>query len=176
MSIEGVEQSLKDILKAKDDRVAFHEELLEKFNSPIISYKLNIPGSVKYNNLIKKIFDEGLFEIMKILDEHKIEIIYKKVIYKDSGPEAFISFKCSPFKVKDLCTKLEDKHILGRIFDIDILNDKGLQISRQDKNKKPRKCLLCDKSAFECGRSRDHDLKDLLIKIEHIATDYFLNK
>ncbi|MBS4538415.1 citrate lyase holo-[Clostridium sp. D2Q-11] len=176
MCIKGVEQSLQDILKAKDERVAFQRELLEKYSNPIISYKLNIPGPVKYNPLIKNIFNEGLLEITKVLEKQKIETSYQKITYQYSGPECFISFKYSPLEVKNLCTLIEEIHPLGRLFDFDILDEKGSQISREDKDMNPRKCLVCDKNAFECGRSRNHELKELLTKIENMATDYFKNK
>lgn len=171
--MQGVKQSLGDILKAKDQRVLFQKELLGKYESALVSYKLNIPGMIKYNSLIKQIFQEGVQAIIDTFKKENIDIIYKKTIYKNSGPELFICFSQEPEYVKKLCVEIEEKHGLGRLYDFDVLNKTGVQISRQDINKEPRKCLLCNKNAFECARSRTHSIESLLSEIENMANRYF---
>ncbi len=173
--MQGVKQTLEDILKAREERVLFQQRLLETFKSPIIAYKLNIPGEVKYNPLIKKIFNAGLKEIKEILKKENIKIIYERTFYKDSGPAYFICFDSSHEVVKKICIGIEEKHPLGRLYDFDVLDKQGMQVSREDIHKQPRRCLLCNNNAFECGRSRAHDLKDLLLKVENMAKDYFKN-
>jgi holo-ACP synthase len=68
---------------------------------------------------------------------------------------------------------MEETHILGRIYDYDVLNSKGRHIDRQELGIEARKCLLCEKNAFECGRSRNHEVSELIYKIENMAFNYF---
>lgn len=170
---KGKEQSLEDILKAREVRVQYQQYLLESFEKNIISYKLNIPGPLKYNSLIKKIFDEGLLALNKKLYESGIEAVFKRTIYKESGPEYFGVFSESAELVKRLTITIEETHPLGRLYDFDVLDTTGKQVERQNMGISSRKCLLCEKNAFECGRSRNHKISDLTAKIESMALDYF---
>lgn len=170
---KGEEQSLQDILNARDQRVLYQQFLFKKYKNTMVSFKLNIPGSVKYSPFIKNIFDEGMIVFKDKLKINKIELIYEWVMYKNSGPEYFAVFEESTHSIKNLATFIEDNHPLGRIFDFDVLDSDGKQISREDLGREPRKCLLCERNAFECGRSRVHDISDLISKIELMAFQYF---
>ena len=64
-------------------------------------------------------------------------------------------------KIKKLMTTMEETHILGRLFDIDVLDANGQKLSRD----MPRRCLLCDKQAQICARSRRHSVSELTAKI-----------
>lgn len=170
---KGEEQTLQDILVSREKRAQYQQYLLNKFNCAIVSYKLNIPGPIKYNSLIKQIFDEGLTLFKADLKLNLIEIKHEHIIYKNSGPEYFAVINSSPYIIKEITTKIEENHPLGRIYDFDVINLKGIQIERQDLGVEARKCLLCDKNAFECGRSRNHEVSELIDKIENMALNYF---
>lgn len=170
---KGEEQSLQDILHARDIRALYQQYLLNKYGNTIISYKLNIPGAVKYNPLIKDIFDEGLKTLKQKLEESRISITHEKTIYKNSGPEYFAVFNVSEHLIKKLTTFIEETHALGRLFDFDVLDTLGKQVSRTEIGFEPRKCLLCSNNAFECGRSRKHEISAVTEKIEKMAVDYF---
>ncbi|MCM0650911.1 citrate lyase holo-[acyl-carrier protein] synthase [Clostridium swellfunianum] len=170
---KGEEQSLQDILEARDMRVEFQEYLLNKYKMTIVSYKLNIPGPVKYSLLIKQIFDAGLEAFKQKLSEASIDIIFEKVWYKNSGPEYFAVFNIIPVKLKQLTTSIEENHALGRLYDFDVVKADGTQVSRQELGIGQRKCLLCENSAFECGRSRRHEVSALLAHIEATTAEYF---
>lgn len=171
----GEEQTLQDILVSREKREQYQKYLLNKFNCSIVSYKLNIPGPIKYNSLIKQIFDEGLTLFKEDLKRDLIDISYEHIIYKNSGPEYFAAINNSSYIIKEITTKIEENHLLGRIYDYDVLNFKGIQIERQELGIEARKCLLCDKDAFECGRSRNHKVSELIDKIENMALIYFKN-
>lgn len=170
---KGEEQSLKDILRAREIRVQYQEYLLNKYKNTVISYKLNIPGPIKYNSLVKQIFDEGLTIFKSKLDQCLFKNLKEKTMYENSGPEYFGVFDAEPEKIKRLTTLIEETHPLGRLFDFDVLAPSGLQLSREEIGMKPRKCLLCGKNAFECGRSRSHEVEYLIAKIQRMALDYF---
>lgn len=169
----GEEQTLHDVLKSKEERVQYQQYLLNKFSYTIVSYKLNIPGSIKYNSLIKEIFDEGLQSFKLILKDNLIVIEHENIIYKNSGPEYFAVINISSYIIKELTTSIEETHSLGRIYDYDVLDSKGRHVERQELGIEARKCLLCDRNAFQCGRSRNHEVIELIDKIENMALDYF---
>ena len=170
---KGEEQSVQDILEARDLRVRYQEYLLDKYKTTIISYKLDIPGPIKYSSLIKQIFDEGMLILKQKLEEASISIVQEKVWYKDSGPECFAVFDTVARTIKQLTTSIEETHVLGRLFDFDVLNTDGSQVSRQELGVSQRKCLLCENNAFECGRSRRHQVGTLIAHIESKALEYF---
>ena len=169
----GEKQNLQDILTSREERVEYQKYLLNKFGHTIVSYKLNIPGPIKYSSLIKLIFDEGQRLFKLELEKSSIKIEDDNIIYRNSGPEYFAAINSSPYIIKEITTKIEENHPLGRIYDFDVLNFKGIHIKRQILGIKPRKCLICDRNAFECGRSRTHAVSELIEKIENMALDYF---
>lgn len=170
---KGEEQVLQDVLEARDVRARYQEYLLDKYKSTIVSYKLNIPGPVKYSSLIKQIFDEGMLVFKQRLHEASISIVFEEVWYKNSGPEYFAVFNVDAVSIKQITSSIEETHALGRLYDFDVLNSDGSQISRQELGIEQRKCLLCENNAFECGRSRRHDVSTLLAHIGTMALEYF---
>lgn len=170
---KGEEQSLEDILRAREVRVEKQNELLNKYGSTVISYKLNIPGPIKYNSLIKKIYDEGLRVLEEKINENKVNILYEEEFIKNSGPEYLAAVDMPAALVKKITTSIEETHELGRLYDFDVLDEMGIQISREELGIDLRKCLLCDNNAFACGRSRAHGVDELINKIEAMAIDYF---
>ncbi len=170
---KGQEQSVQDILEARDLRASYQEYLLSKYKSTVVSYKLNIPGPIKYNSLIKQIFDEGIAVFKQKLEEASLDIVYEKIWHKNSGPEYFAVFHAAAHTVKQLTASIEETHALGRLYDFDVLNADGSQVSRQELGIGQRKCLLCNNNAFECGRSRRHEVSTLIAHIEAIALEFF---
>ncbi|MBQ9709258.1 MAG: triphosphoribosyl-dephospho-CoA synthase, partial [Clostridia bacterium] len=83
---------------------------------------------------------------------------------------------CSLFLLKKgkVCkrkfVRLEEKHPLGRFVDIDVtLKNAKASLSR----KKSRKCFLCNKPAFYCGRIKAHTLMELLQYMDGETERYF---
>lgn len=169
----GEKQSLEDILTARDERVSYQEYLIKSYKRTVISYKLNIPGPVKYSPLIRQIFDVGLSIFNEKLNKAAIVVVHEKIWYRSSGPEYFAVVDAAAIRVKKLSTTVEETHPLGRLFDFDVLYSDGSQISRQELGIEPRKCLMCENNAFECGRSRKHDISALIAQIRTMAFNYF---
>lgn len=172
---QGEKQSLQDILKAREIREQRQRYLLNNFGNTLVSFKLNIPGPVKYNPLIKSIFDEGLEEFRKAIKYINCQIIIEEVSYNNSGPEYFGIIAKDAKELKAITVEIEDKHPLGRIYDFDLWEGMEHQLSREEMGMVPRKCLLCQEDAFICSRSRNHSLEELISRIEEMTLDYFKN-
>lgn len=162
--MQGIEVGIDEILDCREKRVAIQNEMIKKYNKPVISFTMNIPGPIKTNNEIKKAFDIGKKLILEKLKENNIEILEKKELNVNTGNELFISVNSSAEKIKNITVSIEEASELGRLFDMDVID-----ISFEKQSRKSfRKCLICEKQAQECGRSRKHSVEELQNKVEEI--------
>lgn len=171
---QGEYQTLNDILRAKEERGQFQQQLLVHYHNTLISYKLNIPGGVKYNKMIRRIFDAGIEVLKQRLDKNNMVLLYEKVFYKHSGPEFFGVLADSAPVVKKVTCSIEEDHPLGRLYDFDVIAKSGKPCSREDIEKTGRKCFLCQQPAFVCARSRTHSVAEMLAKIQAMYDCYFI--
>ena len=162
--MQGIEVGIDEILNCREKRVAIQNEIIKKYNKPVISFTMNIPGPIKINNEIKKAFYIGKKLILEKLKENNIEILEKKELNVNTGNELFISVNSSAEKIKNITVSIEEASELGRLFDMDVID-----ISFEKQSRKSfRKCLICEKQAQECGRSRKHSVEELQNKVEEI--------
>ena len=89
--MQGIEVGIDEILNCREKRVAIQNEMIKKHNKPVISFTMNIPGSIKTNNEIKKAFDIGKNLILENLKENNIEILEIQELNENTGNELFIS-------------------------------------------------------------------------------------
>ncbi|WP_241761781.1 citrate lyase holo-[acyl-carrier protein] synthase, partial [Fusobacterium nucleatum] len=57
--MQGIEVGIDEVLLSREKRVAIQNEMIKKYNLPVISFTMNIPGPIKTNNEIKNAFDIG---------------------------------------------------------------------------------------------------------------------
>lgn len=162
--------SVYDINLARERRSSIIKMLIDKKNLPVVSFKLNIPGERKKIKFSDEIFNEGINLIKEVCLE---SIMWSKILDEITGNEFFASVDMDPLKLKILLTDIEDNHLLGRLFDIDVTSTEGNSIKRKDIGKPERLCFLCDKLAFECARSRNHSIEEILNWIENISVKFF---
>jgi len=74
--------------------------------------------------------------------------------------------------LKDICVSVEESSEIGRLFDIDVINNNGRKIER----KTERNCLICSAKGRMCAATRKHDYKTLQAKTNEIITNHFLAK
>ncbi len=168
--------TLAEMLDARENRVLEQQRILAEYKLPLISFTLNIPGSLKNFPLAEKSFYEGKKLIVRQLKRYNINIVHEKNNCKKTGFEAFFAVDGENLHIKRLMVEIEEYCSLGRIFDIDVLSQDGEKISRQDINMENRRCLLCGEYAHVCARSRKHDTEALIEKTIEIMTSYFNEK
>ena len=164
--MQGIEVGIEEILDCREKRVAIQNEMIKKYNKPVISFTMNIPGPIKTNNEIKKAFDIGKNLILEKLKENNIEILEIQELNENTGNELFISTNLLAEKIKNITVVIEESSELGRLFDIDVIDVNFEKLSR----KSFRKCLICEEQAQECGRSRKHSVEELQSKVEEILS------
>ena len=164
--MQGIEVGIDEILNCREKRVVIQNEMIKKYNMPLISFTMNIPGPIKTNNEIKKAFDIGKNLILEKLKENNIEILEIQELNENTGNELFISTNLLAEKIKNITVVIEESSELGRLFDIDVIDVNFEKLSR----KSFRKCLICEEQAQECGRSRKHSVEELQNKVEEILS------
>ena len=164
--MQGIEVGIDEVLNCREKRVAIQNDIIKKYNKPVISFTMNIPGPIKTNNEIKKAFNIGKTLILEKLKENNIEILEIQELNENTGNELFISVDSQAEKIKDITITIEENTELGRLFDIDVIDVNFEKLSR----KSFRKCLICEKQAQECGRSRKHSVEELQNKVEEILS------
>lgn len=160
--LQGIQVELPAMLDWREGRAFLQRELREKHHAPLISFSLNIPGPVKTNAELLRLFEEGLAAITSLLEDMKITVLESRERHAPAGDECLLAFLGDAALVKQKMTALEESHPLGRLFDIDILDSQGQKLSRPV----PRCCLICGEQAQTCARSRRHSVEELMEKIE----------
>ncbi|PIM80597.1 citrate lyase holo-[acyl-carrier protein] synthase [Fusobacterium pseudoperiodonticum] len=162
--MQGVEVGIEEVLLCRERRVDIQNEMIKKYNTPLISFTMNIPGPIKTNGQIKKAFNIGKNLILENLKENNIVVLEIKELDESTGNELFISVDSTADKVKNITVNIEESSQLGRLFDVDVIDVNFEKLSR----KSFRKCLICEEQAQECGRSRKHSIEELQNKVEEI--------
>lgn len=166
--LNGPQVELPAMLAAREKRAARQQAFRERYHSPLLSFCLNIPGPVKTTPELRTLFDQTCHEIQACLRDLGLTIADSQTIHEATGDEYLLAFAGDAPTVKAAMTQLEESRPLGRLFDIDILTAEGQKLSRPV----PRRCLLCDRQAQDCARSRRHSVRELTDRIETLLQEY----
>lgn len=168
-----MEATIQDVLKFRDKKADIQKQLTEQFpNSIIVSLGMNIPGPVKIGLEVYCGFREGKENLEWILSGRGT--IRKSVLIDDkAGYAAIYAIEGVERQyVKERTVELEETHLLGRLWDIDVLDEQSVPLMRQQLGIAERKCLLCNSNARECCRSRKHSAKELQEKVSAILESW----
>jgi holo-ACP synthase len=163
---------LEEILEAREKRSKTQRELINIYRTTLISFTLNVPGAEKNNPIFTKINEMGIQLLEEEMRRQNIKLVHKIVQITADGDEAFLNINWDSLSVKKITAAIEENHKLGRLFDFDVFNTKGEQVSRRELDLPERKCLVCNDSAKVCGRSRKHSIEELLNKIHELIDGY----
>lgn len=160
--MDGIKTQLNDILSCRERRARIQAEYLARYHCPVISFTMNVPGPVKTTPAIRKAFDIGKRELTTWINSEHILISECIEFHESTGDDLIMAVNCSAGKLKEKSVLIEETPPLGRLYDIDIIDETGTKLSR----KICRKCILCEKPAHECARSRTHSIIELQAKID----------
>lgn len=161
---QGDPVSPAEILDQREQRAEEIYELSQRYpKQTLISFKLNIPGPIKNNEMILRIFDQGVSQIQKILSE---PVVCSLTAHK-TGPEIILRSIENARSIKEKMIALEESSPLARLYDIDVLFQ-GEAVSREQLMLPVRRCFICDQPAKVCARSRRHTVNEMLIRIEEL--------
>ena len=162
--MNGINVTITDMMNCRDRRVSIQNELISKYDKPVLSFCMNIPGPVKTNEQIRAAFDSGKNALLLKLEQTQADIKNSIEIHEKTGDELLLSIDCPAEKIKDLTTEIEETHPIGRLFDMDVIDTDGQKLSRPSY----RKCIICGCQAQECARTRKHTVEEMQAKIEEM--------
>ena len=181
MNLQRIE--LSQVLARREARVARQRELLEKYKRPLVCLCMNIPGDIKRTPAVDMLFESGARRMLRaVLGASFLHIedscsdsasypslMHAEYYYAATGPEAFLVFDgISARSLKEIAVNVEEAEPEARLFDLDIIDEKGLKLSRNT----PRTCIVCGKPANYCAPSRAHDLGQLRRATDELIADW----
>ncbi|MGL5544248.1 MAG: citrate lyase holo-[acyl-carrier protein] synthase [Cetobacterium sp.] len=165
--------NLEEFLLMREKRVDIQNEIIHKFNLPILVLRANYPGEDK-NNFVPTY----ILEILKdeIIDIFNSDIVFSKKIESIEGTTYIYSIKDCGKEIKKTAMLIEENHPLGRCVDIDVFDFNGYAFSRKDFGGEKRQCILCNDMAFVCARKQIHTQKEVQIAIQKRLKKYLENQ
>lgn len=161
----GQPVTLEEMLLAREKRVARQHRALSCYRLPLISFTLVAPGAVKNSPVWQRVARHARQEITALCQQMSWVCVWEKQVDECSGPE-WMAAICAPAKaLKQQMSMLEERHPLGRLWDIDVIDSDGRSLSRCELGLPARRCLICQQDAHVCARSRQHTLDLLLDEI-----------
>lgn len=158
--------NLEQLLKSRDARVENQKRLLQKYKGNVLlCLTVVMPGKEKRNKN-SLIVASAAINSIDLTFEHRI--IYKEEKDLETGFEAYYIVQGEALEIKKEVCQIEQKHLLGRLFDIDVISKEGIPITRQEVGEAPRKCLICDKESRFCMRNFTHTQEQLQAKISQL--------
>ena len=167
--LHGEAVVLTDMLDCRERRSCKQEEYRNKYHTTVISFCMNIPGPVKTNPDISKVFQSGVQDILSFLQSSDIKILESPEYNEKTGNELLLAIDSTDSKhIKNAMTHIEETHPLGRLFDIDVINPDGIKMSRNTF----RKCFICNCQAQECASARKHSVPEMQEYIDSKIQEY----
>lgn len=160
--------SPEEMLAAGEHRAIVMTDLIERYQTPVIVFTLNIPGPYKVFGRISEVFEKGCQKIRKYLEEAELPLIYEETILKKTGYAALFCVDADPIIIKKHMMLQEEESFLGRVYDIDVIRMDGRKISRTDIGMPPRPCPFCGGSVQECSRTYRHSVDEMIAHIRKV--------
>ena len=151
--------NIKDkILEAREER---WKKICSKIteSNVVVSLKANFPGDDKQNSLAYMIIQIAKSEI-----HFENQVACEFYDGYDGPYYLYVIDNTDGNVIKDYTVKIEQKSEIGRLYDIDVFS-KDKKYERKIK----RKCIICDKMAFECSREKNHNILELKAIISQIV-------
>ena len=163
------------MLAARDRRVDIQNSMLADTGSEscLVCLTLNIAGDVKRTPMSRMLFDRGIAELGKL----QFNVTEYKELDEPTGTEAFWLLREDAAEIKRALELIEEDAEIAaaRLFDFDVLTPEGangcfapVKLSRRT----ARKCLLCERAAAECARSRSHGLEAIKTETERLLREF----
>lgn len=166
--LEGTTVTLEEMMYCRERRAALQQEYREKYHAPVLSFCMNIPGPVKTNADILALFEDGRAQILSVIQVNHWKILDLEEFHDHTGDELLLCIDADATVLKKVMTNIEETHPLGRLFDIDIIDENGGKLSRPVY----RKCLICNKQAQECARARTHSVEEMQDMIQKLLEQH----
>ncbi len=164
--------TLEDLLASREQRVQRQRDALAQWKKPLVSVTLVIPGPQKNSEMAKIIMNEAINEINHLCSNQSWSVTSFFEISPTTGPEALYVVDADARTLKQALAEMEEVHQLGRLWDLDVIDQNGKIISRRELGMEHRKCLVCNQPGHTCARSSAHPLPEIMRVIEEKVKAY----
>lgn len=107
---------LEEVLANRDYRKSLIEKIMkEKPQKSVLSYKLNIPGPEKNNQALGRVFDRGLRDIIRVIEEESWSYELVEIWDKNTGKEGILAVKTDGMSLKKSMVNLEEESDITRL-------------------------------------------------------------
>lgn len=161
--------SAEHILLDRENRAEFIKTLAAYRKRPVVTGRLNYPGPNKNTGLAKIGFEILLIEMEKTFLTEGAETLRWEGA---DGPAYILSIDDDLLKLKRKSILMEKTHPLGRLFDIDVTQAEGRQVSRCTLNLPERICFVCGQNAHVCASRGLHSQRDLIRHCNNLITQF----
>ncbi len=152
------------ILADRENRYNRLMDLSSSFKLTTLSARINYPGQNKLTDQSLLAFDE----LKNTIFRHFKSSVYHEVRSGLDGCTLILILDENSKDVKQTAIDIEESHKIGRLFDIDVMDEMGEIVSRRGLKRHPRRCILCDNQAQLCMIQRTHSLSEVLIKTNQL--------
>lgn len=158
--------TLDQLLSSRDRRAAMQKKLLALHPAQtLLVFTIVMPGEEKQTRASAIIAEAGVSALQKSFGQHITSCLIRDI---HTGFEAYLTIDLPLQEVKQRAITIEESHPLGRLMDIDIIDNDGKPITRGTS----RRCLLCSQPARHCMRARTHTLTEILSFIDSCCDEY----
>ncbi|MBP2664021.1 MAG: citG [Firmicutes bacterium] len=164
--------TLTDVLAAKERLAVLQAELRSIHKTPIISITTNIPGAVKDSPESQSLLRAAVDRIRSMAREQGFAIVEERFNYPLTGPTAVVAIAGDPDKLKLFCIGIEESGDFARLFDLDVFDANGRQLSRVGLGRTERTCFLCKQPAVLCRRLGSHASQDIMNNVGERLTSF----
>ncbi len=126
------------------------------------SWRVKVCWSSCSNLLRRLIHTQGVSAIRNAFSGR---VVFEEIKALSTGNEAYFIVDGGAKGVKAAACRIEEEHILGRLFDIDVFGGEA-PISRTELGSAPRRCMVCGGETLVCRRTSRHTPEELE---EHIS-------
>lgn len=166
-----MEVTLEQVLRSREERAERQWKLSRKYGKPLLSFTMNIPGPSKDTPLIRRAFQAGLLELDLCIPREVI--LEQEIVCGLTGCEAVFAIDSEPPQIKAIVAEIEDTHPLGRLFDMDVLDENLRKLDREKVGKKMRGCMVCGAPGRDCASRRIHSVPELQSVVQRILINHF---
>ena len=166
--------SMQQMLLRREERAQQQRAMLEETRcAALVSFTLNIPGPVKQPPALQRAFEAGKEQLSLLFAGHILKTRTTRAV---TGSELLLALDLVPETVKSRLVQLENRHPIGRLFDMDVLDREGALLSRTALSAPRRRCLVCGQDAKLCARSAAHLPEALQSRIASLLDGYFRDR
>ncbi len=153
------------------------EQFIMDHQVPVVTLRLNIPGSDKKPKWSSVIFREAEKLLYERLDQlgFDYEILEELLGFEYYEHLRIIAVKGPAKAIKREMIDIENDEAIGRLVDLDVIDIDFKSLSRSDYDLGHRKCFLCDEPAYVCARTQRHS-KEALMEFMILKAQTLLDK